>query len=258
MRVSKNFSKLSPNDAGIDHSYQRALDEPRVNAMSKNFDETRVGVPVLSMRKDGTYVVLDGQHRFESMRRAGLHEMKILCEVHNGLSPREEAELFLKLNGGRKSPRVFDKYRARIKACEPFAVEFTRIVESVGLRIGQAPGKHTVCAIQSVESVHRRSGNLKETLAVLKEWGKGDAAALDGDLIKDMSAFLDDYEGQINASELIDRLTRKDPGHVLRQIKATADALDRNRRLASTSVLREIYNHRRVKGSKLSVPGASE
>lgn len=245
--MSKNFTKLSPDELTIDHSYQRELDEGRVNAMSKDFDLARVGVPVVSLRKDDTYVVLDGQHRVEAMRRAGYRTTKILCEVHNGLSARDEAELYLKLNGGRKAIGVHDKWKARIRSQDPGAIEIAKIVESLGLRIGRVPGKHTICAVQSIESAHKRNGNLKTTLHVLKEWGRGDLSALEGEIIKDMSTFLRDHE-EVDSQELITKLAKRDPGHVLRQIKATADALNKNRRLAANSVFREIYNHRRAKG----------
>lgn len=251
MRMGKNFVKLSPSDIGIDASYQRDLDESRVDAMAENFDQSRTGVPVLSIRKDGTYVVLDGQHRLAAMRQAGLEGIKILCEVHNGLSPAEEAELFLKLNNGRKPVGAHDKYKARMVAKEPVALEFTRIIESLGLRIGRAPGKNTICAIEAVESVHRRHRNLEVTLSVLKRWGRGDVAVFDGNLIRDMSRFLMDHSADVDADELVAKLDRIDPGHVLRRIKATFEALNRNRRLAANSVFREIYNYRRAKKAKL-------
>lgn len=249
--MAKNYVKLSAKEISIDSRYQRSLDESRVDAMAKNLDESRLGVPVLSLRKDGSYVVLDAQHRLEALRRAGLDGLKILCEVHNGLSLDEEAALFLKLNNGRKAVRVFDKYRARLIAKEHAAVEFTRVVESLGLKIGAAPGKNTVCAIQSVESVHRRHGNLLDTLSILKRWGQGEAAVFDGDLIKDVSRFLVDYEAQdVNSNDLVAKLARLDPGYVMRRIRAKADIL-KDRRLAANSEFREIYNQRRVKSDRL-------
>lgn len=253
MNMSKNFAKLSVKEISIDPAYQRSLDESRVDSMAKRFDEARIGVPVVSLRKNGHYVVLDGQHRVEAMRRSGSADTKILCEVHNGLSLSEEAELFLKLNNGRKSVRVFDKYRARIVADEPTAVEFTRIVQSLGLRIGAAPGKNTICAIQAVESVHRRGGNLELTLSVLKKWGCGEATVFDGDLIKDMSRFLADYSSEVDYEEFSAKIARHDPGHVLRRIKSLVDVLDRNRRLAANSVFRDIYNHRRAKKNQIGI-----
>lgn len=251
--MSKNFVKLSVREISIDPTYQRALDESRVDAMARHLDETRIGVPVLSLRKDGSYVVLDGQHRVEAMRRAGLSDHKIFCEVHNGLTPAEEAALFLRLNNGRKPVRVFDKYRARMVAKEPTAVEFTRIAHSLGLRIGAAPGKNTICAIQAVEYVHKKNGNLDIVLAVLKKWGQGEVSVFEGDMIKDVSRFLVDYSTEVDPDEFTEKLQRHDPGHIMRRIKGLIDVLDGNRRLAANSVLRDVYNHRRAKKNQIGV-----
>jgi hypothetical protein len=251
--VSKNFVKLSVREISIDPAYQRSLDESRVDAMARHLDETRIGVPVLSLRKEGVYVVLDGQHRVEAMRRGGVAEHKILCEVHNGLSLAEEAALFLRLNNGRKPVRVFDKYRARMVAKETTAVEFTQIAQSLGLRIGAAPGKNTICAIQAIEFVHRKNDNLEPVLSILKKWGRGESSVFEGDLIKDVSRFLVDYSTEVDPVEFVDKLSRHDPGHIMRRIKGLVDVLDGNRRLAANSVFREVYNHRRAKRNQIGV-----
>lgn len=248
--MSRNFAKLTVSDIGIDYSYQRELDESRVNAMAKAFDESRIGVPVVSIRKDGSYVVLDAQHRLEAMRRAGHQNMKVMCEVHNGLSLKDEATLYLKLNGGRKAVGTHDRYKARLTAHEPIAIEFTKIVESLGLRLGRVGGKATICAIHSIETVHRRRGNLEITLSVLKRWGAGDIAAFDGELIKDMSGFLLNRKEEIDTNDLVSRLNRIDPGHVLRKIKAMSDAVN-DRDLAADTVLRDIYNRGRPEKNRL-------
>jgi hypothetical protein len=249
--MAKNFAKLTVRDIESDPAYQRELDEPRVEAMAKAIDLTRIGVPVVALRKGGKYVVLDGQHRIAAMRMAGLEAHKIFCEVYNGLNLIDEAALFLKLNNGRKSVRAFDKYRAQMTAQEPATVEMTRIVNSLGLKIGAAPSKNTICAIRSLESVYKRGGNLDLVLAVLKQWGRGDAAAFDGDLIKDMSRFFTEYQ-DVDVDGFVTKLISHDPTHVGRRIKALSDVLQKNRRLAAISVLREIYNHGRRKKDQLA------
>ena len=249
MKVAKNFAKIAIKDLLIDPAYQRELDESRVDAMSKKFDESRIGVPVVSLRKDGKFYVLDGQHRCEAARRAGLSDSKILCEVHNELTQAEEAELFLKLNNGRKTVGAYDKYRARMTAHEPIAVEFTRIVNSLGLRIGPGQSKNTINAILAIEFAHRRNRNLHSTLNVLKRWGGGDESFFEGTMIKDMSCFLADYS-ELDAQWFIDKLARVDVGRTTVKIKALHDSI-KNRRLAANSVFCEIYNHRRGKKEQL-------
>jgi hypothetical protein len=179
---------------------------------------------------------------------AGHGKHLVLCEVYSGLSKPDEAALFLKLNNGRKAVSAFDKYRARMVAKEAVALEFTRIVESFGFRIaGFGAVRNTICAVQSIESVHKRNKNLAVTLGVIKAWGGGEPASLDGDLLKDVSGFLCDHADDVDVESLTHKLAKIDPGYVLRKIRGVYDTT-KNRRLAANSVLREVYNTRRKRG----------
>lgn len=248
--MDKRYEKLVIESIGVDPTYQRDFDEARARAMSKEIDDSRIGVPVVSRRADGKLVVVDAQHRLAAKTLAGQGGESLLCEVHIGLTKQQEAELFLKLNGGRKAIRAWDRYRARMVARDPIAVEFTRIVEKCGLRIGPAQGRNTLCAVQSIESVHRRNRNLETTLSLLKKWGEGDPASLDGDLLKDVSCFLLDFDGNLDVAAFAEKLSKHDPAMVLRKIRGAHD-LSGKRRPAANSVLREIYNARRLKKDRL-------
>ena len=118
MAQDKTYEKLVIDSIGVDPAYQRDFDEKRAKAMAKDLDWARFGVPVVSRRGDGKVVVIDAQHRLAAARFAGEGKRSTLCEIHSGLDKRREAELFLKLNGGRKAIRVFDRYKARMVARE--------------------------------------------------------------------------------------------------------------------------------------------
>jgi len=250
--MRKKFERVVVDKIQIDFSYQRDFDEHRAKVMAAAFDESRIGVPVLAERPDSTLWVIDGQHRTAAAKMAGRGSMSVFCEIHTGLSRAQEAELFLKLNGGRKAVRVFDKYKARMVAKEPIALEFTRIVESCGLRIGTTPGKATLCAIQAIEAVHARNKNLAVVLDLVKRWSNSDVRAVDGDLLKDVSNFLVDYADEADPDELLTKLAKIDPAVVMRKILGAHDAMRSKRRLAANSVLREIYNSRRPRRDHLS------
>jgi hypothetical protein len=250
------FIKVKPADMKIDHKFQRELDEGRCKNMAKSIDPERIGVPVLSRRSDGSLAVIDGQHRVTALKQAGKDGEYILCEVHEGLTVTEEAALFLKLNGGRKAVSVFDKWRARIVANDRLAHDITTVLESVGLRISRNPSKNTVCAIQVVESVYARNGNLRETLNVLKRWGDGTAPSVfDGELIKYMSSFLLEHPDLV-LDTLLDKLETVHPERLLRRIKREQGAdTSVHKVVVANAVLRDIYNHRNKK--KLSPPSAA-
>ncbi len=255
MNKSK-FAKVTPQEIEIDRQFQRELDENRCKAMAKELDMNRIGVPVLSRRKNGSLVALDGQHRVYALQMAE-HTAAILCEVHDGLTVTEEAELFLKLNGGRKAVHVHDKWKARIVANDPIALEIKGIMDSLGLRIARVIAPSSIAAVQSVESVHVRNGNLKATLAILKRWGDGVTPEVyDADLIKYVSHFLKDHPTASPAT-LIDKLSSIHPERVVNRIKRAHQlSQDIPRTVVASAQLRDIYNTKNR--NKLPAPRAVE
>jgi hypothetical protein len=238
------FIKLQVEKIEIDARYQRELDQGRATAMSKHIDLDRIGVPVVSRRADGKCVVLDGQHRVKALQMAGKGALQILCEVHEGLSLLEEATLFLKLNGGRKAIRVYDKWRAQLVSRVPTALEIEKILSTAGLRISKASGNNCVCAISAIWGVHVKYKNLSDTLAVLKSWGEGDPGVYEAELIKATSEFLRTYPSA-DPKQLIKKLETYSPERIQMRIARTTSKADRIPfRDAAVIVLREIYNFR--------------
>ena len=99
---------------GVDNRYQRPLNmlNPSVH---NGFNVHLMGTPEVVRRTDGTYWIVDGQHRkfaYEQhlLRRASsnghtngevqqaIAATEMTCKVHLGLSPQQEAELFDGLN----------------------------------------------------------------------------------------------------------------------------------------------------------------
>jgi ParB-like nuclease domain len=237
------FIKVRPCDMTVDREYQRELKESRIKKMAAAIDYDRLGVPVLSKRANGEMVILDGQHRVFALMAANLDTDPILCEVHNKMARPDEAALFLKLNSERRAVGVYDKWRARITARDPLALEIRDILDALNLRISKAVGRNCISAIQAVESVHVGNGNLKHTLAILKRWSDGvTPEAFDGVLIRCMSQFVKDHP-EHKPSEMVARLEPIAPARVINRIKrAQGSDPDVPKMTAAVTVLREIYN----------------
>jgi hypothetical protein len=239
--MSGKTKKLRPSEIKIDARFQRDLDESRAKRMSKALDPRRLGHPVVSARADGTYVCLDGQHRLKAMLLAGMDE-PILCDVWEGLTLEEESALFLMLQEDRRPVRVFDKFKARIVAQDPVAVEIRSIVQSAGLRISKAQSAGSVAAIQALESVHRRYANLGRALTVLKHWSDGDGSVYDGRLIRDVGYVLAMHP-ELDLKRLAEKLSPHSPERILNRIsrrQGTHDTMPRGE--AALLVFLDIYN----------------
>ncbi len=237
------FTKVKPSTVQVDARIQRELDIPRAKAMAKAFDPKRVGVPVLSKRADGSYMAIDGQHRLAAAVMAGRGDIPMMCEVHTGVPIEGEAELFLALNGARKSVLIYERFKNRLVAKEPVALEIQAIVQAAGLRVAKAQAANCICAIKAVESVHLRKGNLAAVLRVLRIWSDGDANAFDGELVKAFGAFLAEYP-ELDEARLLKVLQPVSPERVLSRIRRQA-GVDMSKAKASVFVLRELYNSKR-------------
>src|SRR2546429_1929045 len=77
----------------IPETQRTKLDEKRVDGMVADWQPRKVGILVVSCRKDGSLYVLDGWHRMAGMRKRG--DVSALCEVLYDLSLAEEADIFL-------------------------------------------------------------------------------------------------------------------------------------------------------------------
>lgn len=255
--ITREWKKVRPSAMGMDPRFNRDFDERRAQAMGRALDLSLIGAPVLSAREDGTFVVVDAQHRVGACKFAG-YDQPILCEVVHGLTLDQEASLFLRLNENRKSVGGFDKFKAQLVAKNPVALDIEKTLKRVGLRVVKAPAKNGVMAIKALERVYHR-GNLIETLTVLFSWSDGEASFFEGGLIVALSAFLSKYPTQVNRLDLVKKLRPLSADRVMSRLKRMRGAYnDVSPMAAAVTVFREIYNQRRNKKTQLPPPDSFE
>ena len=143
---------LPVGDLDIDRTIQRfKLDNRKVERIVRKFNPAAPGVITVSKRGPVTYIVLDGMHRVEAVRRLTDNQGTILAHVFEDLSEPEEAQMFLDLNAGNQ-PNIIEKFLVRQVAEDPTALEIARIVGAYGwkVRVG-----HNVADIQCVGTLER-------------------------------------------------------------------------------------------------------
>lgn len=181
--------------------------------LSEGFDPDGIGVPIVSHRGDGIYVWLDGQNRGELMRRAGWADQKIQCRVFHGLTPAQEASLFLVHNDNRRVQPIY-KFLARVTAADPVAVAITRIAERAGWRISDKTADGRILAVVALERVFLSDKTdeepggavLEATLRVVTEaWGFR-PEAVDGRVLQGIGALLKRFGPAIDRAVLVKKL----------------------------------------------------
>ncbi len=234
------FVKLKPSDTTVDHRYQRDLDANRAEYMAANFDPDVVGVPVVSKRADGGLVRIDGQHRLAAAVAAGFGDEPILMQVFDGLTIQQEADLFLRLNGNRKGVAAVEKYKARIEAREPVALEIYGVLKKHGCRIATGQGRGIIAAVAAVEHAYNK-GNLDSVIYVLSAWMDRDTAGFEGAFVRGVSLFLSLYP-DADLDLLVKKLGTATPRQLLTKMRNETRQSTPNE--GSVYVLIEIYNHK--------------
>lgn len=195
-----------------DPRINREISQPRVDQMSSRFEPEALGVITVSERVDGSFVVIDGQHRVATLRQ--LHpEMnghRIEARVFRGLSLAEEARLFVELNNTRL-PHPLQRYLKGVTANDPRLCAIDSVVKAAGLRVDQSPGEGHIRCVAALAKAYDNYGekHLAKVLSIVTNaWGRTDQAVT-GSLVEGISLFLGRYTDRVD----VDRLTTKLAAH---------------------------------------------
>lgn len=228
MAVETAIRMLRTDSLTVDHDVQRALNVPRVEEMAKTFREDALGVLAVSHRPDGSYHIVDGQHRWETCKSVG--RTHVQCKVYSGLSRQDEAALFRVLNNTR-IVNALDRFRVRVVEGEVSAVDINGILEKSGWRVPSKASANTPGVVNSpvaLEWVYcgagirqgRQPTVFRQTVEVITAaWGY-EPDAMRSDVVKGVGAFLTRYEGMLDLSKVV-RMLQGYPGGPL---KLQADA----------------------------------
>lgn len=208
-----------------DMSYQRQLDDVRVARMVDDYDPTLLGVLEVSDRGDGRFAIIDGHHRWATVRQAHPRktDAEVPCNVHRGLTPTTEAQLFYEIDAGRRRLTGWDRWHARKGAGDPAVLAIEAVVERHGLRIEEATRDGAVRATKACTDIVALGGtDLLDSALTVALAGFGNTAdALDGSIIHGVANVLHHYRDEVDVERFIAQCQTIPP----RQVKARANAL---------------------------------
>jgi hypothetical protein len=195
---------------------QRELNTARVDKLCSEFEEERLGYPVLNLR-DSWYFVIDGQHRRAALIKwlaaDDWQDFEIQCYVYDGensLTAEEEAEVFLKLND-TLTVTTYDKFIKGIQAGRPEESDIDRIVRALGLRISKQKGDGTIGAVASLRKVYRHGpGTLSRSLHIIRD-AYGDAG-FGAPVIEGIGLLCQRYNGELDQERAVEKLSKAHGG----------------------------------------------
>lgn len=108
----------------INDVYQRSISTGRgqsvIREIVASFRWPLFGVLMVTQRKEGGYWVIDGQHRMNAAKHAGID--KVPCMLIVGLDTRDQAKIFTGINARRVNMSVQALHHAKVAAGEEDAV----------------------------------------------------------------------------------------------------------------------------------------
>lgn len=200
----------------IDERIQRPLNKVWVEREAERFNPDAFGTLIVSRRRDGRYVVIDGQHRSALYEHMGYVDQLLPCTVLTGLSFEQEARLFNVLNVQRRTVQYIDRFRNDVNAKEPVALAVRDICKEFNLTIGRGTQDRNIQAAAALVSVYqgnqRGSGRnpiaLRRALMTLKAaWGDG-WETWNGSIIEGVGLCFLRFDNKIDPAELATKLAK--------------------------------------------------
>lgn len=150
----------------IDTSYQRGLDEGRVQKILDWFAWDSFGAIVVAPAADGRYHAIDGQHRLEAARRHPKVSV-VPAIIITATGTAAEAETFVNVNAARKNVSKLEMYWAQLASGDDEAETVRQVCERAGVRLMRYPGSggkysagETV-AIGAIQSLVAKRGAMR-------------------------------------------------------------------------------------------------
>lgn len=188
--------------------HQRGISTMKATKIAKSFNPKAVGLLTVSRRADGTMWLINGQHRAYAMSMLAIP--LALCSVYEGLSLREEAELWVKLNT-QTAPMRLDLYHGRLLEGDPVAVEIDRAVHLCGFKIARYFGKRTpdtIAAVSALEYIFSQGGvaALTDVLLTVRKLWPNNVLATSDDVLRGVHVFLLVFSNELKRERLYSQL----------------------------------------------------
>lgn len=237
---------LSAGSLQVDHRYQRPLNAQWARWLAENWDDRMLGVLTVSEREDGSFWLLEGQHRSAALVSLGVGDRKVACIAFKNLSLKEEADIYLGRNTA-KQQTTLALYHAKLAMSDPAALEIRRVVSDVYKLQIVGSGTHTVNAIGTLFRLVEWDA-LSGTFVIWHAaWGdqKNPRDTLRSPILLAIGAMVRYYGKQLDADRLAAQLRPYSGAELMYMALGRTNAMRRGATyVAMAEAMRNIYNVR--------------
>jgi len=212
---------ISPEACVSDHRYQRVISGVRrsqgvIDKILKDFSWSKFGAVAVADNGDGSYCVIDGQHRVAAAKaHPAVAEIPALVIEAETLA--EQAGAFLAVNRDRVRTNPLQEFHARVAAKEPEAVEIRDICARADVKIARSAKisdtlePNETMAIKAIAIAAKRygAGPTENALKAIRAAYPNFAGELRAATIKALAEVYYIYGGQVRIDRMAEVLLSK-------------------------------------------------
>ena len=234
----KRIFKLVPYSLLSKAKYNRPINKKKVDRIVENFREDEVRPVIVSRHKDGSITILDGQHTAKALSIIYGNDCLVWCDIREGLSYEEEANLFVRLNTDINLLGKPDEIRGRIESNETDAVAFKKYVEAAGYTL--FGGSNPLTAITTAYKIYSEKccgGTfLTNLLSTVDQIWPDNSNATNAAILKGIRNLLVYNKDQgVDRVNLVKKLRKKTPAQLV------AEGKENQKTMINTSSAKGVY-----------------
>jgi hypothetical protein len=236
---------------------QRSFDVVHAKNIIKNFRCNSLGVLTVCKLSDGTYLVVDGQHRLYVMKYKNIKSAN--CIILPEMTEAEMAILFRDIAESKKISAL-DKFKSEVRSDEPDVVAIRNIFDKYNIPIGTNGDGHKrgfyLRPISVPKMILKKFGEsrLDQTIRVIYGAWPEQPHAMYAAMLYGVALFLEYFgkQSQFNEEKAIKQLSKQSAGSIVKEGKERR----KNRGAIpaieiATPILRNLYNYRTLSGKQL-------
>jgi len=205
-----HFEQIPIKNLVSNQEYQRNLSDSHVRRAVANFDLCQIN-PVKVSRRDGINYVFNGQHTIEIVATvSGSRETPVWCMIYDELDYQEEADIFANQQKYVKSLTPYEIFMANIEAGNDEQLMIKDLVESYGLFLTGTKATGGICAISTLEYIHRKFGfhTLDRTLRLCVGTWEGDINSLAANILKGVAKLIIAFGNELKDDIFKEKISR--------------------------------------------------
>ncbi len=190
-----HFEQIPIKNLVSNQEYQRNLSAAHIHRTVENFDLYQIN-PVKVSRRDGINYVFNGQHTIEIVAIvSGSRDTPVWCMIYDDLDYMQEADIFANQQKFIRSLLPYEIFTANVEAGNDEQLIIKDLVESYGLSITSNKVPGGICAVASLEYIHKRYGFhvLDRTLRLCIGTWEGEINSLTANMLKGISHLINAF-----------------------------------------------------------------